>query len=191
MNSNRKVIAGLITAAALAASSSFVYAQTDKGPGPGAERGGMQHGPRGGHEGREHHGRWSNPKAAVEGHLAALKVELKITPAQENAWQAFATKARQQADAMIARHEQRKTQPQKTNLPAPEALAQRTERMKQHVASMEARTAAVKELYAVLTPEQKAIADKQFSRGHKHGFRGHHGGGFRGHGDHGDRGQKS
>ena len=52
--------------------------------------------------------------------------------------------------------------------------AKRSERMKSHVASMEARTAAVKYLYAVLTPEQKAIADKQFSRGgRKGGFRGH------------------
>ncbi|MCE9639657.1 MAG: Spy/CpxP family protein refolding chaperone, partial [Betaproteobacteria bacterium] len=161
MNSNRKVIAGLITAAALAASGSFVYAQAEKGPGPGAERSGMHHGPHGGGEGRGHHGQWSNPKAAVEGHLAALKIELKITPAQENAWQTFATKSRQQADVRIAQHEKISARKPDANVAAPDRLAQRTERMKQHVASMEARTAAVKDLYAVLTPEQKAIADKQ------------------------------
>ena len=180
---NRKVIAGLITAAALAASGSFVYAQADKAPAQGANRGEMQHGQRGEHK-HGHHGKWSNPKAAVEGHLAALKVELKITPNQETAWQAFATKTRQRTDAMIARHEQRKAQPQATNLAAPERMAQHTERMKQRIAGMEARTAAVKDLYAVLTPEQKVIADKQLARGHKRGFRGHGGrghGGFRGH----------
>lgn len=183
MNKNHNIIAGLLTAAALAASSSFVYAQADKSPaqgaGPGANRGEMHHGPRDGGDHRHgHHGKWSNPKAAIEGHLAALKVELKITPAQENAWQAFATKARLQADAMTARHEQRKAQPQATSLSAPDQLAKRTERMKQHVAGMEARTAAVKELYGALTPEQKTIADKQFARGgHRGGFRGHHGGG--------------
>src|SRR5882757_6119648 len=144
MNSNRKVIAGLITAAALAASGSFVYAQQDKAPGQGYQggnRGEMQHGQRGEHK-HGHHGKWSNPKAAVEGHLAALKVELKITPNQETAWQAFATKTRQRTDAMIARHEQRKAQPQQaTNLAAPERMAQHTERMKQRIAGMEARTA--------------------------------------------------
>src|SRR3990172_7926872 len=60
------------------------------GQGPGSGRGGM----------------WSNPAAAAEGHLAALKVELKITPDQDTAWQAFTTKARQQADTMIARRAQ-------------------------------------------------------------------------------------
>ena len=174
MNKNRNVIAGLITAAALAASSSFVYAQAEKAPAPGANRGEMQHGQRGDHR-QGHHGKWSNPKAAVEGHLASLKVELKIPPAQENAWQAFAAKARQQTDARIARHEQRKAKPQAANLSAPEALAQRTERMKQRVAGMEARTAAVKDLYSVLTPEQKALADKHFSRGGRGGHRGFRG----------------
>lgn len=189
MKSNRNVIAGLITAAALVASSSFVYAQSEKAPGQSAGRGEMRHGERGEHGG--HHGQWSNPKAAVEGRLAALKVELKIAPNQETAWQAFATKTRQRTDAMIARHEQRKAQPQAAaNLSAPERMAQHTERMKQRIAGMEARTAAVKDLYAVLTPEQKAIADKQFSRRHKHGFRGHRGG-FRGHGEHGEHQQKS
>lgn len=188
MNSNRNVIAGLITAAALAASTSFVYAQQEKAPGQGGYQGGgrgeMQHGPRGGDR-HGHHGKWSNPKAAVEGHLAALKVELKIAPNQETAWQAFATKARQQADAMIARRAARTAQaPSATNVPAPERMAQRTERMKQRVAAMEARTAAVKDLYSVLTPEQKAIADEHFSRGKRGGGRhegGRHGGGFRGH----------
>ncbi|MEO7726112.1 MAG: Spy/CpxP family protein refolding chaperone [Burkholderiales bacterium] len=189
MRNNRKVIAGMIAAAALAVSGSLVYAQ-DKAPGQGgyqsggrgADRGEMRHGPRGGHEHRGHHGKWSNPKAAVEGHLAALKVELKITPAQENAWQAFSTKTRQRTDAMIARHEQRKAQPEATNQTAPERMAQHTERMKQRIAGMEARTAAVKDLYAVLTPEQKAIADKQFSRGSRHGRhggRGEHGNHFK------------
>jgi Spy/CpxP family protein refolding chaperone len=62
-------------------------------------------------------------------------------------------------------------------MPAPERLAQRTARMKQAIAGMEARTAAVTELYAVLSPEQKALADKQFARGHRGGrfHRGGHG----------------
>lgn len=41
-----------------------------------------------------------NPTALAEGHLAWLKAELKITPAQEPAWNTFADQRRQQAEAM-------------------------------------------------------------------------------------------
>jgi Spy/CpxP family protein refolding chaperone len=129
----------------------------------------MGHGAR---EGHRDHGRWSNPAARVEGHLAALKVELKITPAQETAWQTFADRSRKQAEARAARHAQFAAQPKPANVTAPERLAQRTAFMKQGIASMEAMTAAVTDLYEVLTPEQKAIADQQFARGH--GGRGGH-----------------
>ena len=110
-------------------------------------------------------GRWSNPAAAVEGHLAALKVELKITPAQDTAWQAFTAKARQQAETMPAQRAQMFAQMHATDRPAPDRLAQRTEFAKQRIASMETMTAAVKDLYAVLTPEQKALADRQLAHG--------------------------
>ncbi len=131
----------------------------------------MHHGP-----GARHGGKWSNPAAMVEGHLAALKVELKITPDQDTAWQAFTTKARQQADAMIARRTQMFSQAPATPRSAPERLAQRTEFAKQRIAGMETMTAAVKDLYAVLTPEQKALADRQLA----HGPMGGGGRGFRG-----------
>jgi hypothetical protein len=191
MRNNRKVIASLVAAAALAVSGSFVYAQP-QGAGPGQGAGncmqGAGHGPgmRGHsmrtHFGESHHGRWSNPAAAVEGHLAALKVELKITPDQDKAWQAFTAKAKTQADAMIARRAQVSEKTSAAKLSAPELLAQRTERMKQGVASMETMTAAVKDLYGVLTPEQKTLADQQIARGPMGGF----GGGGRG--GHGHRG---
>jgi hypothetical protein len=194
MRNNRKMLIGLMAAAAFAASTSFVQAQPQGGPGygpgncaqaencpQGAGPGARGFGPgmmqRGGqsHQGGFGHGMWSNPKAAVEGYLASLKVELKITPDQENVWQTFAGKARTQADTMIARRAQFAEQAQsgKQQLPAPERLAQRTERMKQALASMETMTAAVKDLYGVLTPEQKAIADQQLARGPMGG----HGGG--------------
>ena len=175
MSNNRKVIASLIAAAALAASGSFVYAQSQKPAGDsGAQsRGeGERHAMRGQHGGG--HGQWSNPAARVEGHLAALKVELKITPAQEKAWQTFADKTRKQAEARAAQRAKFQGAKPAENMPAPERLAQRTARMKQAIAGMEARTAAVTELYATLSPEQKALADKQFARGH--GGRFHRGG---------------
>ena len=45
---------------------------------------------------------------------------------------------------------------------APERLAQQTEFMKQRQGEMETNVKALKELYAALTPEQKAIADQRF-----------------------------
>ena len=191
MSNTRKILVGAIAAAALAASSALVYAQP-AGPGagwrdpgaaggPGADRGamGQRHGAGHGRSGMMHHGpgagrggpggKWSNPAAAVEGHLAALKVELKIPPDQDTAWKTFTDKARQQADTMIARRDARRAQMSSTTpatpQSAPERLAQRTEFAKQRVAGMETMTAAVKDLYAVLTPEQKTLADRQLAHG--------------------------
>jgi len=115
---------------------------------------------------------WSNPAAAVEGHLAALKVELKISSDQESAWKTFTDQARQQADTMIARRTQMFSQAPATPLSAPERLAQRTEFAKQGLASMEVMSAAVKDLYAVLTPEQKTLADRLLAHGPMGGFGG-------------------
>lgn len=135
------------------------------GQGPGAGRGAMGPGMMGQGPGAGRGGMWSNPAAAIEGHLAALKVELKITPDQDTAWQAFTTKARQQADTMIAHRTQMLSQASATTQSAPDRLAQRTEFAKQRIAGMETMTAAVKDLYAALTPEQKALADQHLARG--------------------------
>jgi len=92
--------------------------------------------------------------------LAALKSELGITAKQDPAWQAFVNNAKQQNEsrqALFAKmHEARSAGS------APELLAQQTELMKQRQSEMETSTAALKNLYATLTPEQKAIADQRF-----------------------------
>ncbi|OGA19211.1 MAG: hypothetical protein A3I01_16540 [Betaproteobacteria bacterium RIFCSPLOWO2_02_FULL_65_24] len=92
--------------------------------------------------------------------LAALKSELGITAKQDPAWQAFVNNAKQQNESRQAwfakMHEARSAGS------APELLAQQTELMKQRQSEMETSTAALKNLYATLTPEQKAIADQRF-----------------------------
>ena len=109
--------------------------------------------------------------------LAALKSELGITAKQDSAWQAFANNAKQQNEnrqAWFAKmHEARSAGS------APEALAQQTEFMKQRQAEMEANAAALKNLYATLTPEQKAIADQRFG-GFGRGYSAGYGRGYRG-----------
>jgi Spy/CpxP family protein refolding chaperone len=102
-----------------------------------------------------------NPTAFVDTRLGELKTTLKITAAQEPAWDAFAGKVRQQAEAM----QSLRAKFGEASGPAPDRMAQRVEFMKQSVAGMESTTAAMKALYAVLTPEQKATADQIFGAG--------------------------
>ena len=105
---------------------------------------------------------YGNPAAAAEGRLAYLKAELKITKAQEPAWKKFSDEARKQAESMQAA----RTAMQGS------ATANAVERMELHNTLMKTRleqsqktTAAFKELYAALTPEQKALADQHPGRG--------------------------
>ena len=133
--------------------------------GPGGGMGSMGFGPMGFGRGQG----YGNPSAMAEARSAYLKSELKITSGQESAWQAFAAKAKQQAESMqAAMTKMRDTQ---TASSAPDRLVQRNEIMKQKLAGMDTMAAASKDLYAVLTSEQKAIADQRFAGGGP-GFRG-------------------
>lgn len=102
------------------------------------------------------------PVAHHEARLAFLKSELKITADQESAWEAYARQAKAQAETMESFH----TQPPVTAQTTPERLEQRVEFAKQRAEQLKATSAALKNLYAVLTPEQKAIADRYFGGMH-------------------------
>jgi hypothetical protein len=136
------------------------------GPGMGMGMGPMagMHGPMG-PRGRMAGG---DPTANMDAQLATLKAELEITPGQDAAWQAFTGKARIQAQTMQAL----RGKAQEATGPAPERMAQRTEFMKLRLANMEAMSGAVKDLYAVLSPKQKALADQHIGAmngAHRHG----------------------
>ena len=124
------------------------------GPGYGMGRGGF--GPMGGGMGPQMMG-YGDPAAAAESRLAAQKAELKITDQQEAAWQAYATQVKKNAESMQATRTAMHSSPANT---APERLALHDAFMKQRLEQSEATTAALKELYAVLTPEQRAILDR-------------------------------
>jgi hypothetical protein len=100
---------------------------------------------------------FANPGAFAESRLVGLKAELKITAAQEPAWNAFAGQAKQQAEAMQKLMASVQGSNQAT---APERLELRNQVMKQRAEQMAKGTAAFKDLYAVLSPEQKALADQ-------------------------------
>ena len=104
-----------------------------------------------------------DPVAKVEKRLADLKGELKITPDQEAVWAAYAEKTRSNVKAIRDRmDEAMHDQPQT----APERFDRHIELMRARLASFENMDDALKQLYAALSPEQKAIADRHFAKMH-------------------------
>lgn len=104
----------------------------------------------------------ANPAAFVEGRMNQLKAALDIKPEQQAAWDAFVGKAKERASTTLAMRNAMHTATPQT---AEEHLALRANFAKQRAANMEGMSAALKDLYAVLTPNQKAIADQQFAHG--------------------------
>jgi len=161
MNLNRKIIAGFIAASAV-----WVGAAYAQGPGcnpdgkPGMKGASMQRG-------------MMDPGARAEQRLTRLKTELKLTGQQEPLWQAFAEKSKAQAGkGMQAMQSMQSDKP----VPAPERMAQMQAMMKDRLAGMESVHESFNRLYAALTPEQKAAADKHFSMAGRHQHGGKHGG---------------
>lgn len=95
---------------------------------------------------------------SIEDRLAAQKSTLKITPDQERTWTAYAEVAKKQSDAMLAQHE---AMWQSAPSSSAERYEQHSKFMQERAQRHEALSAAYKELYAVLTPEQRAAADQR------------------------------
>ena len=103
---------------------------------------------------------------------ARLHDELKITPAQENAFRTYI--AATQPQPRPARGERANWK----ELTAPARMEQMIAMQKQRTAEMEASMPALNAFYAVLTPEQKKVFDEKAKhrRGHGHGHHGWKGG---------------
>lgn len=191
MKITRKLVASAIAAAGIAAAA-IAYADPPAGFGPGSEGcafggagpGAMGYGGRGGGYGPGMMGSggpgggygpgmmgggWgprggfgpgagAGPVARQDARLAFLKEELKITADQQAAWDAYATAVKAQAAAMEAFHAQAPA----ANVTPGERIEQHANFAKLRADQMTALSAAVKDLYAVLTPEQKTTADQYF-----------------------------
>ena len=177
MKRTHTLMAGVVAGVSLAiAAATFAqpYGGMGQGYGPGMGQGyspgmgmGPGHGPRAGHgpmAGVDH-------AAMAESRLADLKAQLKISSAQETAWQTFAAQAKEQA----ASRQAMRARMQDGTGTAPERMEQRATAMQQRAAAMPTMTKAFNALYAVLTPEQKTIADQNVGmmghRGMRHGPR--------------------
>jgi protein CpxP len=130
------------------------------------------------------HGRMKGPMdpAQREGrmakHLAELKTQLKLTPAQEGAWTTFTT-AMKPAAGMDHKPP---TTAEMDKLTTPERIdkmhAMHSERMAQMTAMMERHGAATKTFYGELSTDQKKVFDAahgKMMRGREH-MRGKHSG---------------
>lgn len=193
MKTSTKIIAATLTAVTLAVAGVAV-ADPHYGPGYGMGYGMGAHmggafaggpwaghmggafagGPRGGHMGGYGYGGgpWGGGPmgfgaqgpdiaAAVTAGLTELKATLKIAPAQEAAWQSYETAVRQQAETMQAYRSAMHAPPGDPKAAPVDYAALRESMWKLHEANFAARA----ELFAALTPEQKAVAGARLSRG--------------------------
>jgi Spy/CpxP family protein refolding chaperone len=160
MKLNSRIIAGAAAALSLALAGA-VYAHPGDGMwGMGSGTGmGMGMGPGMGRMGFGMGGS-SDMTAAAVGRAAELKHLLKITPPQETAWKAFESAIVQEATKLQTMRIQMQAQMQNQAPGSAEWLTQRDAIIKQHDASRASHAAALKDLYAVLTPEQRAVADR-------------------------------
>jgi LTXXQ motif family protein len=101
----------------------------------------------------------AQPGAAAD-RLQGVKSELGITEQQEPAWQAFVNSVKQREESRQAQFAKMRESRSAGSLP--EMLAQRDEFFKEQQAERQAGTAALKDLYAALSPEQKTVADRVF-----------------------------
>lgn len=188
MKTTTKIAAAALAAMSLAAAGT-VLAHPGAGPGmsPGMGMGmGMGMGPGMGHGMPAMHGGMGpgmrgamhGPQTAATAAtwLATMKDELKITPAQEATWQAYATVVQQQSAAReTMRTEMQARMHAQPQDPKVDLAASREAMIKLHDAHFAARTAALKDLQAVLTPEQRLFADRRLApgAGHRMAWRGH------------------
>ena len=102
---------------------------------------------------------------------AAFKTELKLTPEQEPAWNAFV--ARTQPQARPARDHTREDW---SKLTTPQRLDKMQALKAERDAAMAKRTDAIKSFYAALNADQQKVFDSKFMSGYQRaGMRGEHG----------------
>lgn len=97
----------------------------------------------------------------IEGRLAYIKAELKVTDAQEPLWNTYAVAARDNAKTMIARCTAMMGRPS-SQVSLPDRLDQNEQLMATQLEAVRAMNKALKPLYAALSDDQKKAADQLF-----------------------------
>jgi protein CpxP len=104
----------------------------------------------------------------IDGRIAYLKAELKITPAQEPLFAKVAQTMRD-ADADMKKDFEARQTARGTPQSAMDRLDAQVKLMQQHVRSRERYVAAFKPLYASLTQDQQKVADQMLAPHHRPG----------------------
>jgi len=99
----------------------------------------------------------------IDGRLAYLKTELKITEAQTSLWDAYAQAARDNAQGMTARCTAMMTQTGSAGLSLPDRLDRHEQFMTAQLDAMRTMNSALKPLYAALSDSQKQTANQLLS----------------------------
>lgn len=107
--------------------------------------------------------------APVDRHIASLQRQLKITPAQQPQWDAFTAVMRQNAAHMETL--QRERADKIASLSAPEDMRSYAELARSQAEDLQRLVPAFDELYASMSPEQKAAADHAFHESQGRGAR--------------------
>ncbi len=100
----------------------------------------------------------ARPIEHLEGRLAFIRTELKITDAQTAQWNAFADTVRANARSMTEMHRSMMSG-QAAPKTLPERLAFQRNAMTAHLDALNKTTAALDKLYAALSADQKKAAD--------------------------------
>ena len=98
-------------------------------------------------------------KTRVEQHITELRKRLAITPAQQPQWDAFATVMRQNAQDMERNYQDRQA---RGAITAVEDMRGYATVSRLHADSVARLQTPFEALYATMSPEQKAAADKTF-----------------------------
>ena len=103
--------------------------------------------------------RWEGKEKQLE----TLKSDLKLNANQEAAWTEWVGKMKEDRKSW---EEKRKIVESWASLPVPDRMEKMLTFSKEHIAMQEARLAATKTFYAILSPEQRKIFDKGFNFEH-------------------------
>ncbi|MEO6148441.1 MAG: Spy/CpxP family protein refolding chaperone [Sulfuriferula sp.] len=100
-----------------------------------------------------------DPVARAQKHLSALQAKLKLSQAQQPAWQTFSDQVNAQARNMASKQDKMKGAMANMPMTTPERMAMMAGMMKDRAQAMATMADAVKPFYASLTPEQKTTFD--------------------------------
>jgi hypothetical protein len=98
----------------------------------------------------------------IEGRLAYIKAELKITEAQGSLWNAYAAAARDNANSMAAHCTIMMGERGTSTVSLPDRLDQHEQFMAAQLDVVRAMNKTLKPLYAALSDSQKKVADQLF-----------------------------